>query len=657
MTTVNACCVVKEAGLYDAYAKFISMLMNIRPGAFLKKGELVRFVDEDAPQADALDTHCPACGRVRQNSKRLLCVACRGRPQTIELGPTLANVMVRGGSEKYRLDHDKKIAIVALREQQELAADALLLARILMQRAFQANQRGEQSVRFRNEVATMGGSYASITACGLAESFVPVGGVGLDLHAQLLSLAEEWLCSIDEKTRRWHGIPIHQDDNQTVLSHIKLYASQIATRVALLEPGDALSTATLEHRAKAAFLHDDQAAEEQCARDVSAMALLTAVARHGVADETRWPNTLGSAARAALTELLAKPPPEILKILPQTAASMRFDVLRAVFEAHVDRKQTSEEVDAWRASVNIETLCLLLQRATRRVEEWVSPSGSFIETVVRSPVGISDSILVGLRYDPTARLPAVPWRNTNVDWTLLNSERLACVRTGLGPAALRVVLITSILRQMMGVVEGETDVFEGGVVRCSILHQSASRASRAAQAAYEQLGEDMRPLMAGFEAAVAKHTLSNFENSHVDDDVRDAARTVCRFSLDDLIHEFSDAASNSRLVKLIGNYTAEPLSTTVIELAMPLLKSLRVDKLGWGFNTSSSFAVELLLEEPAISKSTGGELVLSHGDLRNEQTKKLLTNLVKSGKITQRRIGTKVHWVFDPVLLLALLRH
>lgn len=648
----------KEEGLYDAYARFVAALMCLRTSAFLKKGDLVRFVDEDAPEADAMDTHCPSCGRRRHSPKRLLCNACRARPPTIELGPTLADVMFRCGAERYKLTEEKKQAIVVLRTQQELAADALLLARVLMKRSFETHQRGTENVCFDRDFLAMGGSYASVTACGLAGSVVPVGGLGLDLRSQIARLAEEWLQAIEERTRCWHNIPVHADDNETVIKHVQLFAAQISNRVALLEPSDRgslINNATLEHRAKVAFVYDEQAAEEQCARDVSAMALLTSIARHGVADKERWPDTLGDAARAALIELLDKPPPELLKILPQTVANMEFAFLKDTLGSHVDRQRTSGEVDSWRASINVETLCLLLQRATRRVEEWVRPTGHFIETVARMPVGISDTILVGLRYSPLARLPTAPWVEMGVDWTLLSPEKLARVRTGLRPAALRVVLLCSILRQMFGRLEGEDDIFAPGVVKCSLVHASASRASRAAQAAYEQLGEDMRPLMVGFEAAVAKHTLSHYATSHIDDDVRLAMRTVCRFSLDELCGAFAHAENNDRLLELVGKYSGERLSKPVLELAIPLLKAFRVDGRGWSFATVSSIATEILRDEPAIAAwNGGGELVLSNGELKNE-TKRLLNNLLIAKKISHRRVGSKVVWVLGEILLRGVL--
>ena len=649
----------KEAGLYDAYARFLAALMSLRTGAFLKKGDLVRFVDEDAPEPDAMDTHCPSCGRRLRSPKRLLCTACRARPPTIELGPTLADVMFRCGADRYKLTAEKKQAIVVLRAQQELAADALLLARVLMKDAFETHQRGVETVCFDHEFLSTGGSYASITACGLAGSVVPVGGLGLDLRAQVARLAEEWLSAIEEKTRRWHGIPYRADDSETVTRHVQLFAAQIANRVALLEPDDQasrISNASLEHRAKVAFVYDEQHAEEQCARDVSAMALLTSVARHGVADPGRWPDALSAAAREALIELLDKPAPELLKVLPQTAVNMEFAFLRDVLGSHVDRQRTSAEVDAWRASINVETLCLVIQRASKRVEAWARPTGHFIETVARMPVGISDSILAGLRYSPLARLPAAAWTHTNTDWTLLAAEKLACVRTGLRPAALRVVLLCSILRQLLGRLEGEDDIFAPGVARCALVHASASRASRAAQAAYEQLGEDLRPLMTGFEAAVATHTLANHATSHVDDDFRLAARTVCRFSLDELCGAFEHAHHDCRLLDLVHKHSGERLSTPILEMALPLLKAYRLQSRGWTLSTASSLAAEILLDEPVIAAwRGGGELVLSHGQVRRSETKRLLRNLLVAKKVGQRRVGSSVVWVFGMAELSRLL--
>ena len=684
-------------GIVEAWAQYLADLLSLRCSFFLRKGHLVRWVGEDAPVFDEQQPQpqCQACQQPlterEHRSRRVLCAACRNRPPTVELGPTLADVMYRTSHHSYVFDEMKKEVIRTLRAQQEAAFDAMALAQQLSASSYEAHQ-GAGNVIIDRAFVNSGGCYDAPVLCGVVEAPVSVGGLGADLHEQVVALAVDWLMALDERIRGWFGIPISNDAAETtsVRRHIELFAEQIANRVALLEPDGAkprrlFGVRGLEHRAKAQFVNEEEDAEEQCETDCEAMKLLGELARHGVAFASRWNAVFAPARREGLQQLLQllqAPPPELLSQLPTVAHSMYFAMLRDVLgnATEAGKTVTIEAVEAWRQAIQVEALCLLLERATRKVEQWQRPKGNFVETLMRLPRTADPAATrVQLRLNPAALLPPVPWARTADRWQLVPREWLAVLRTGLRPTGLRIVLLCSALRQLLGRREDEPDVFAPGVIGCRVLHLVSVRALRAAESAYTELGELIAPLMAGIECAVAKHQLSHWQGSHLEEDIRNAARHVSRFSLQELTEVFDvDALSwdgNSlQLVSQVqerlvfkqtrgGDFVG--VVSKVLGFALPLLRQHRTEGLGWSLTTRSSVAGDLLQLLPSVRSwlRQGGDtpLQVTRAEVYNTaaEVKRLLENLQIAREVALRRvrIDGKANdvWCFEGAHLARLL--
>jgi hypothetical protein len=682
--------------IVDAWSCYLADLLALRCSFFVRKGGLVRWVGEDPPLFDEMQPHCHSC-KAPIKTRHVLCDTCRRESPIVEHGPTLSSVMQRSSNNEYVLDHTKKQVIRALRLQQELAFDSVILANTLTSWCFDehrayraAAENATGNVAFDRAFVDNGGSYCQTVMCGLAESLVPVGGLGVDLRDQIMKLAEEWLLHVDKQIRTWFGIPISADavEAAVVEQHVRLFAKQIANRVALLEPtnqehvhaSEILCVDNLEHRAEVHYVNEKLLAEAQCRTDCHSMAVLAKIARHGIGAAEQWRALSSPNMRRPLTDLLKSPPPELLKELRSVAQDMGFAVLRDILgnAAEAGRMATEQGVNDWRSAINVEALCLLFERATKKINEWRRPSGNFVETISRLPC-VTEATRVQLRLDPRAVLPAVPWARGRGQWQLVPREKLLVTRTGLRPTGLRIVMLTSALTQLLGTRDDEPEVFAPGVISCDVLHGVAARAERAAEMAYAQLKHLIDPLMAGFECAVVKYQLENWSGSHLEDDIRTAARNVGRYSLQELAKVFDvdsehwDGHSlqlvrrvNEKLVfKLNRSDELTGVISHVLSWALPLLQSYRVHGLGWSPTTRNSMSGALLELLPSVQQwvadGSEGALDVTRAEVRatSEGIKRLLEALKASGFVKQSRayIGGKVNlvWRFNGSKLAALL--
>lgn len=687
-------------GIVDAWARYLADLLTLRCSFFVRKGGLVRWVGEDAPVYDDTQPRCYSCqAHLSLGYRRVLCPACRREKPLVEMGPTLADVMNRTSHAAYVLDDTKKAVIRTLRGQQELAFDAIVLSNTLRAWCFEAHELAREfpdsetgNVVFDRAFVDNGGSYDRSVLCGLFESPVHVGGLGSELREHVASLAEEWLMSIDALIRSWFDIPVSNDpaEGVAVQRHIQVFSVQIANRVALLEPNATAARAHkssvlcvdgLEHRAKAQYVNEELHAEAQCQADCESMATLAQLARTGMQTADEWRLLLRPQTRLQVTELLQTPPPELLKLLPTVAQSMRFPTLRDVVgnANEAGRIATQAGIAEWRHDINIEALCLLLERATKSVEAWRQPVGYFVETITRLPRATSEATRVQLRFDPRAALPPTTWARATGEWQLVPRERLALQRTGLRPTGLRIVMLCSALRQLLGTrPDEEPEVFAAGVVACDAMCAVVSRAERAAESAYAELRELMEPLMAGVECAVVKHQLSNWAGSHLEEDVRAAAQNVGRYSLQELTDVFGVDSShwdghNLQLVRKVNEQLVFKLQgkgvvgvvSQVLSFALPLLHQYRVDGLGWSITTRGTVPSALLQLLPSVrqwvAQGKEGPLQITRAEVlaTSEGVKRLLENLKMARMVRQSRVAiagkSNLVWFFEPASLAALL--
>ena len=324
--------------IVDAWACYLADLLALRCSFFVRKGGLVRWVGEDPPVFKESLPRCHSC-KAPIETRHVLCEVCRRESPIVEHGPTLANVMQRCSNDEYVLDDTKKQVIRALHVQQELAFDATILANTLSSWCYdehkayrEAAEDATGNVPFDRAFVDNGGSYDQTVMCGLVESLVPVGGLGVALRDQIMKLADEWLMNVDKQIRQWFGIPISADavEAAVVESHVHLFAKQIANRVALLEPTDEehthkseiLCVDNLEHRAEVQYVNEKLLAEAQCRTDCHSMAVLAKIARHGIGAAEQWRALSSPNMRRPLTDLLKAPPPELLKELRSVAQDM-----------------------------------------------------------------------------------------------------------------------------------------------------------------------------------------------------------------------------------------------------------------------------------------------------------------------------------------------
>ena len=683
-------------GIVNDWSHYLAYLLALRCTFFVGKGDFMLWVGEDPPVYDASRPQCHSC-KAPTTERHVLCRTCRRKSPTVKEGPTMSEVMLRSAHEQYVLDDTKKEVIRTLRRQQRLAFDAKMLAHVLLERCFEEHERcyrriggATGNVSFNRAFVESGGSYDEGVLCGLLESAFKVGGLGVDLRGHIYSLAESWLMAVDGQIRDWFGIPASSDvaESAAVKRHIEIFANQIACRVALMEPSARKSVVLcvdgLEHHAKSQYIHQEQIANENCEVDCECMVVLSRLARHGIASSEQWRALSTPQMRKPLTDLLQSPPPELLQTLRSVSQDMWFGTLRDVIgnANEAGRAATQAGIDEWRSSINAEALCWLFEQAIKKIEKWERPAGYFIETISRLPRATSEATRVQLRLDPRAMLPPTPWARGRGQWQLVSREKLALMRTGLRPTGLRVVMLCSALRQLLGTRDDEPEVFAPGVVACDVLHGVADRAEKAANRAFSKLKGLMEPLMAGFECAVVKHQLNNWAGSHLEDDVRAAARRVGRYSLQELIEVFNVNSShwdghslqlvrevNDRLVYKLQN---EPLAAQnsvvshVLAFALPLLAQYRANGLGWSIHTRASVPAMLLELLPSVQQwirnGSGEPLCVTRAEVlaTSERVKLLLETLKAAKLVRQCRVTVpsgkqNLVWRFDAPKLAALL--
>ena len=665
----------RAARLDEAFTSFVARMVCLRPVLYIKTGETYTQLDSDPPVPDHRVATCRSCnGPMRgRDSGRVLCSTCRANPRIHE-GAPLIETMYWSSHPKYALDNDTEAVVAHIGRQRDIAWQARLVAGDLVNQSYHAyetwrqRQQGEHNVYFTPKNVS-GCSYARyITQCNprYTESndgksrinptrvvdrhpAITVGGLGLKLLDVVKQAAGDWLYNLDAMIRAQFDISLERRLNDmSVTSVVDQFATLIAKRVVLLEgPGDdptqKLSTRGFERISKIQYVTCEDDASRQRQADVRAMR-----------DIARLANEKGYRPlyKQPLVDFLVAPCPELLKALPRVAVDMQFDALCAALEGRATEVEAA--LERWRASVPTESLCLLLESAIKAAQEW------------------RRSFLTCLRCDDTQgrrrSLPAQGWVDSVqiARWSLVSSTTHVQRRTGLDPTGLRIVLMCSALTQL----NGDGRFFVPGVVCCKMMSKVCTVQESYAAYAYNALSEQIYPYMTGepWRSACAK--LANWQGSHVEDDVRQAATALAGFSVTEMVERYGSrrdnhdrAISNDALVrmttdKMVFKPAAQyeqwfPIAT---ELLLPILAQLRQSAgVACGVAPSALGEVLRLLKPVREWQPSDGPLKITAGEAYVPQVKSALLRLKGEGsplvKYSRPKKSTVMYWVFDPELL------
>jgi len=658
----------------NAMGRYLAGLLSTRCTAFVERGNFRSLLKLDAT-FDATQPRCRACGVAVQQV--VLCDACRRVQPKVRYGPTVVESMYRSSNTAYALDDEKKRDITTLRAHMCTACDSVVLSRALAQlcwivhSSYQPSwERGLLNVQFDRALVDGEGNYRRPISCGTA-FHVPVGGLGRTIRDRVRELAVEWLKQVDHAIRLWFSIPVGRTENESasVDGCLRQLARLVADRVALLDspdtdqPDKCLSDKACDHLAAMQHLRCKYFATGAARNDMIALKALLQLAKEEGSDEQQTTALLAE-HRLDIVRLLEAPPPELLKALPSILQGYRLDALRDVLG---DQQQYSlpamaREALAWRATVNTSTLCVFLDAAYHAINVW-SMSGNllrvvFAEDEARRGAPETSGSTVLLLLNPMARLPAMGWALGGRSWYLIPRAKHEARRTGLDAPGLRIVLVCSVVHRLLA--EEAPCVFAPGCVSATVLSPLAHAALRKGMHAYGQLKEQLRPLTVGVEWGSTQTDLVGWSGSHIDDDVRDAARHLSRYTYAELeqlfrenvllcrgggspaggieLHRLRSSVREMLIVKPRAGYT--DFVVQALRFAMPILREYR-QSLGFAETARSHPVGDVLRLHPAVRawRPEHGELRLRASDLRKAPPalKLMIDELMKERRLVHRR--------------------
>ena len=661
--------------LDELFSEYVARMVCVHPALYLRTGNWLSLVDEDSLPTDARNLVCRACDNPLPDTDRgrALCTRCRTRTAVYQ-GAALINTMYRSANPRFVLSREMAEVVAHIGRQRLVALQGKVAAKQLKHLAqlvckrWQAGQ-GNMNVYVTPDYVQRSGSYARYITCsnpmyadvtaarGSSGRGVPprhlavqVGGLGLRLEQIVRWSVMEWLYQLDAAIRKRFGIALACGQNdaaiKTVVEH---YATLIARRVVLLEervenPTQRVCSEGFEHVTEIQFVRCKHYAAEQARSDVRSMRELIKLAQDCEAPENC----------ERLAAFLRAPCPELLKALPTVSADMRFAELReALTRLQVEQHRLQE----WTASVQAESLCMLLQRAIDLTQRW-------------TPV----HFLKCLRHDATAPrkdhpLPPQGWVDdpeTNA-WSLVSSETHAHRRTGLDPSGLRIVLMSSALMQLTG----DGRFFRPGVVRCDLMHAGANSHEYLSAHAYTALTQQMWPYMAGEPWRYARTEMTKWQGSHIEGDVRKAAALLGGFSVQEIVQRFGRnstcpvqlAAQGARHASLLRRTTemmvVKPVAQyeqwlpLAVDLVLPILAQLR-QSVGIANHVATDPTADVLrlLARVRAWKPEDGTLYLTAGEVYHvPRAKTALKQLKATGSplVDYRRPWASKgnYWILD----------
>lgn len=578
--------------LDDLFSEFVARMVCVHPALYLRTGDWLSLVDDDPQPTDARNVVCRSCDDPLPDAERgrALCARCRVRT-TVYQGAALINTMYRSAHPKFVLSREMAEVVAHIGRQRVVATQGRATAKQLKRLSQMVAERwragqGDMNVYITPNYVAHSGSYARYITCSnpmytdeaAARDARPrhlavrVGGLGLRLEQIVKWSVMEWLYQLDAMIRKRFGIALACGQNdgaiKTVVEH---YATLIARRVVLLEecvenPTQHVCSEGFEHVTEIQFVRCKHYAAELARADVRSMRELARLAQEGEVPESR----------ERLVAFLRRPCPELLKALPTVSKDMRFAELCAALS---DASQAPAKAQAWAASVRVESLCLLLQRAIELTQTW--KPAQFLQCVrhdAAPPPRVHPLPLQGWVDDPAI-----------ASWSLVSSETHAHRRTGLDPSGLRIVLMSSALQQLTG----DGRFFRPGVMRCDLMFSAANSHEYVSTHAYGALTEQMWPYMAGEPWRYARTEMTKWQGSHIEDDVRKAAALLGGFSVAEIAERFGRSSScpvqlavqSARHAQLLRRTTDmmvvkpaahyEQWFPLAVDLVLPILAQLR----------------------------------------------------------------------------------
>ena len=663
--------------LDNRFSDYLAQMLCVRPSIWVQTRGARTLVKYDPPPRDALNVVCRACNAPLRGAEhgRLLCSKCRSKPSVLQ-GPPLIHTMYWGSHPRFALNADMVRVVAHIRTMCQIASRDMKISEHLAYKLWQVFQRGSagmggMNIFFPEEEVKASGAYdAPITACNprytgdcrlspMRESFgrhdaVTVGGLGEKLQQLVKRSVKDWLDNLDAMIRRRFSIPLEQQHGDTsIATVIGRFAKLIADRVVHLEvrgenPTKYLCAIAFQHVIRLENVRCEHHAKEHASADIRSMQELVRLAQGGA--------LLLPERRARLVAFLRSPCPELLKFLPQVAQQYEFEQLIAALDLfYTDPPAASEQLDRWRG-VYAGSLVEVLNKAIEKTREW-------------RPV---DFLPCVQRHDTPrhARLPAMGWDDNPfvASWSLVSSATYAHRRTGLDPTGMRIVLMASALWSL----SADERFFRPGFVRCDledVMRMVGEHGMRATHA-HRALKEQLMPYMIGEPWRVACEELTNWQGSHIEDDVRRAGSLLGDFSMTELYSRYGRDPGEAvvQMVQQKELHTALMHSTSTkmvfkpasqyedwfplaVDLLLPILAQLR-QTMGIAAAAPSSKIGDILRLLPSVRNwnPEDGALRLGLVEVKNKPTvKELLKKLEaeKSPLAKMRRVNTVNVWELD----------
>ena len=669
--------------LDEAFCECVARIGCVRVGLLIKSGTLYSLVGDDPPEREECAATCRACDAqlLGRDCGRLLCARCRSST-TVEHGAPLIDTMYRSANPKFVLSPEMEAIAASIVRQRKVALQEHMLARHLAHRAYVVYERwkggsGDMNAHYTlAEVECYDCSYArAVTSCNrkyfAAEDLaaeekrakckhapmprhlaVTVGGLGLRLQQEVKQRVVDWLYCLDEMIRRRFEISLARPYGDTsLLRAINHFAELIANRVVLLE--EPVDDDTTERVCTEGFEHAAEIEEVRCKREA---------ARVASSDVRRMRELKALAGERAVPEdprrlidFLRAPCPELLKALPgvHVASAMRFDDLRRVLEEACD---VPRRINLWAQSVNAGALCVLLDGAIQKAQEWKM-----------------SRFLHCLRYDAAPLREPLP-EQTWVDeprialWSLVSKEAHAHRRTGFDPVGLRIVLMSSALIQ----INSDGGFFRPGVLRCDVVSPVAHNHQHRSAHYCHALSEQLLPYMTGEPWKFARTELTKWQGSHMESDVRGAVSLLGRFSVQEVVARYGRAGPqleiHSNLVRRAVEMMVfkppahyEQWFPMAVELVLPILAQLR-QSMGiatdlWVKREREGTELLPLMDLVRAWSPTNGDLRIRLSEVKDSRIRAVLTELLarRSPLVRQKKVNRVMCWILDQVELVKVL--
>ena len=274
-------------------------------------------------------------------------------------------------------------------------------------------------------------------------------------------------------------------------------------------------------------------------------------------------------------------------------------------------------------------------------------------------------------------LPPLSWARSTGRWQLRKPEVLRHKRVGLRDANLRVALLCAVLVHLLG--SERPRVLVPGRVAADVLCNVCNAFAAPAQHAVSELQDVLEPLTRGVEFGIVARQLNRWRGSHLEDDVRAAARHLSRYSLREIETVFGPGSgywsvgyNGTRLMERLGQHLVfkdadgcVPIVAEALSIGMELIGQYRTQLLGWSPTARASRAGDLLRLLPTVDAwlAHGGganrtepvRVGLQEAREARDGVRQVLEHLARSGIAKRRRVGTVEVWQIAPDRLAALL--